>query len=350
MPLAQKARSLPFFNRFEKLAFPGWAYRRRVRVTVSGWIYTGLVFFFGFAAINTGNNLLYLILSVMIGLLVASFWISEMSLSESEITRDPPEIVNAGDEFLVTYRLANHRRFWPNCGIEVSEKLGDKEILAFFALVRPRVTDETYARACLNRRGRYEFGEVLMCTYFPFGMFMKGKSLTIPGSLVVLPSAIPAELDAAAGGDQMGTVLPGSKGMGTELYGFREYVHGDHPHWIDWKASARSNQMLVMETERDSEQSVILDLRVARRRPEPDSLGRENLIRRAYGLARHFIDQGWRVRVQVEDRGVDFGTGLDQLKKIAFFLALFDDRNDPFLGDKLTATQFPAQKIELAEK
>jgi uncharacterized protein (DUF58 family) len=129
------------------------------------------------------------------------------------------------------------------------------------------------------------------------------------------------------------------------LFGFRDYLPGDHPHWIDWKASARSSQMLVRETEQESEQSLIIILKVSLQRPEPDAMDREHLIRQAYGLAKNNIDQGWRVRVQIANQGIDFGSGIEHLKKIAYFLALFDDATEPHPGDRLTPPNFRAREI-----
>jgi hypothetical protein len=70
---------------------------------------TSTIFIFSFAAINTGNNLLYLILAVMISILIASFWLSEMVLNDLNLSRRLPESVFAGEEFSVVYELLNQK-------------------------------------------------------------------------------------------------------------------------------------------------------------------------------------------------------------------------------------------------
>jgi uncharacterized protein (DUF58 family) len=51
------------------------------------------------------------------------------------------------------------------------------------------------------------------------------------------------------------------KGLGSEFFGMRKYVFGDQFRLIDWKASARSQQLIVKEyeTERDVTVMIILD-------------------------------------------------------------------------------------------
>ncbi|MFX0019377.1 MAG: DUF58 domain-containing protein [Promethearchaeota archaeon] len=51
------------------------------------------------------------------------------------------------------------------------------------------------------------------------------------------------------------------KGLGSEFYGMRKYVFGDQFRLIDWKASARSQQLIVKEyeSERDITVMIIVD-------------------------------------------------------------------------------------------
>lgn len=336
---------MPGMKILRKILFPGMLVNRRVRLTASGWLYNGLVLLFGFAAINTQNNLLYLILAVMIGMMLASFWLSEMNLTEIVLSREIPETVSSGEEFMLVYKLKNLRRFWPCAGVEIIEQAGNDRVRVYFSMVRPGAEETAYAAARLSRRGKFEFREFLIQTYFPFGLFEKNKKARLQGQVVVLPSPISGEPETPMSSSLAGVIRPGQKGPGSELFGFREYVPGDHPHWIDWKASARTSQLLVEETERESEQALIISLRVSRNRPEPDSPGREALIRQAFGLAKNYIDQGFRVRLSIDQRGIDFGIGVNHLSTIAFFLALFDDPKEPYPGEDLPPPSFPAQKI-----
>jgi uncharacterized protein (DUF58 family) len=51
------------------------------------------------------------------------------------------------------------------------------------------------------------------------------------------------------------------KGLGSEFYGMRKYVFGDQFRLIDWKASARAQQLIVkeFESERDVTMMIVVD-------------------------------------------------------------------------------------------
>ena len=55
----------------------------------------------GFAAINTGNNLLYLLLGWLLSFIIASGLLSEMTLKRLTVERRPPPRVFAGEPFLM---------------------------------------------------------------------------------------------------------------------------------------------------------------------------------------------------------------------------------------------------------
>src|SRR5512147_2227428 len=63
---------------------------RRLRITREGKYYVGITLGVGFAGINTGNNLLYLLLGLLLALIVISGVLSEMSLRHLRITRRLP--------------------------------------------------------------------------------------------------------------------------------------------------------------------------------------------------------------------------------------------------------------------
>ena len=63
---------------------------RRLKLTREGKYFIGITFGVGFAAINTGNNLLYLLLGMLLSLIVVSGVLSELSLRELTVVRRLP--------------------------------------------------------------------------------------------------------------------------------------------------------------------------------------------------------------------------------------------------------------------
>lgn len=333
----------------KKLSLPGYLVNRQVKITLTGWIYLGLILFFGFASINTGNNLLYLILSVLISLLLASFLLSEMAITELIVSRRIPEAVYADEPFSIIYQAQNQRNFFPSAGITIIETINDNQVSAYFLILQPKTTYPGFAPITLKSRGRVKFNQLLIRTRFPFGFFEKTKKVKIPDELIILPKPLLKDLPFCSAPVKPGVFNYPQKGLGAELFGFRPYLPGDHPHWIDWKASAKSAQILVQETERESEQFLAIILNIPLIRPVPDSPAREKLISQCFGLAKFYIEQGYKVRAQAPNSGVDFGAGLNHLKKIAYFLALFDDPKENFPKEKLSPLNDSCQKILLTE-
>src|SRR5262245_33888588 len=67
-----------------------WRPPRKLQFTREGKYFVGITIGVGFAAINTGNNLLYLLLGMMLSLIIASGIMSELSLRALTVTRQPP--------------------------------------------------------------------------------------------------------------------------------------------------------------------------------------------------------------------------------------------------------------------
>ena len=89
---------------FLRLGKDNWA---RTRPTKEGLTFIALSLFVGFAAINTGNNLLYLTFGIMMSFVVASGVLSMINLSRIDVRLRSP-----GDVFALTpaaYPAANCR-------------------------------------------------------------------------------------------------------------------------------------------------------------------------------------------------------------------------------------------------
>lgn len=115
-----------------------------------------------------------------------------------------------------------------------------------------------------TRRGTRHADYVSMRVWGPLGLGARQVSLAAPLTLTVLPEfrsrrLLPTrlarlhELDGAAA-----TTL---RGPGTEFDSLRDYVRGDDPRDIDWRASARSRDLVVRtwRPERDRHVVVVLD-------------------------------------------------------------------------------------------
>lgn len=79
-----------------------------------------LTLFLGIAAINTGNNLVYMIVAALLSFLLISGFYGKRNLSRLIVDVTFPEEVFARTETLVTVVLVNRRRYLPAFLMRVS--------------------------------------------------------------------------------------------------------------------------------------------------------------------------------------------------------------------------------------
>ncbi|HET9949067.1 MAG TPA: DUF58 domain-containing protein [Longimicrobiales bacterium] len=240
------------------------AWRRRISFTSGGYAFTLGTFAVGFAAMNTGNNLLYLLLGSMLGFLMVSFWLSEQAVRGLEVRRRPPHPVSVGQEIRLVYEVTNAKRVLPSLAVEIGER--GLAATAFVAHVAPGGQATARSTHSFVRRGTYPLGVVTLSTSFPFGLFRKERYLHLPGEIVVWPRTDRRVRDTRAGGGRLpraGLAVRGIASTRGDYRSLRAYRPGDDPRDIHWRSSARSPGPMVREYERDGAETcwICLDTR-----------------------------------------------------------------------------------------
>ncbi len=265
--------------------------KRSIEVTPEGFRFLALVLLLTVAAVNTGNNLLYLILAMMLSLLVLSGMLSEQSLRRVTVVRRLPTRLFAGEETEVRTTVRNRKRWLSSFSLHVrSAGIASLQPVYFFKL-RPEASLTRAVPCRFARRGVYRLPGPRIATRFPFGMF--DKEILLPGEaeIVVYP-AIGRLAEWPAAGAAFGRRDSGRKGSGTSFYALREYRSGDDSRAIHWKTSARQRRLLVQEQEQESDEHLTVILST----PEPDGPV-ENPDRRfeaAVELAATWLWHAWR--------------------------------------------------------
>jgi uncharacterized protein (DUF58 family) len=115
-----------------------------------------------------------------------------------------------------------------------------------------------------TRRGDRRADRVTIRTTGPLGLACRQASLDVPGTLRVLPEFasrrhLPSRLVRLRELDGRAAVQV--RGQGTEFDSLREYVIGDDVRSIDWRATARRNDVVVRtwRPERDRRVLIVLD-------------------------------------------------------------------------------------------
>src|ERR1700733_5230782 len=130
---------------------------RRLSFTREGRIIVILSVGVGFAAINTGNNLLYLLLGWLLSFIIASGILSEMTLKRLSVSRRPPPRIHAGEPFLMEVVIENAKPSRSSFSIEVEDLVGRVPIdkRCYFLKIPAGKTQRTSYRHTFARRGLY---------------------------------------------------------------------------------------------------------------------------------------------------------------------------------------------------
>jgi len=300
---------------------------RRFYFTSGGVAFTAGTLMVGFAAMNTGNNLLYLLLGSMMGFIIVSSWLSEQAIRDLWIERQLPHPVTVGHEMRLAYRVINRKRFLPSLAVEIIEAgLPGK---AFVAHVP--AGGETQARSTNSfvRRGIYPLGTVTLSTSFPFGMFRKERDIEIPGEVVVWPRTDRRVREPSAGAGRLarsGASVRGTRGSRGEYRSLRGYRPGDDPKDIHWKSSARLREPVIREYEQDGAETrwICLDTR-----GEPNEAA-EVAIEMAASLAARATAEHRPFALVAGEAILEPGDGLGQLERALEILARVDfDPGEP---------------------
>jgi len=310
------------------LSFFSWKAPRKLKFTREGKYYVGITLGVGFAAINTGNNLLYLLLGMLISLMLVSGVMSELSLRDLTVTRRLPTRAQVGRAHLVEIEVYNHKKRVPSYAIEVEDlrasQPADKR--CFFLKISPSSAQVAAYRRTPARRGRDRHTGFRIATRFPFGLFEKSREVSSDGELVIYPAVDPVRLPVEERGRMVGGVGTSGRGSSDETYCLRPMRDGDDPRDIYWRKSAILGQTVLRERARETRPDTRLVIDTVKSKDAGDQFSQqfEKRIREVASRAVAHIKRGDGVLVRTtrgeESRG-DRNTGADRILR---FLALLD--------------------------
>lgn len=241
------------------------AYQVDYRLTRDGIIYLIAVFVLVLAAVNTGNNLLFLILACLLAGILVSGVLSRVVLTGIAMKFDLPEHIFAGQPVLAEIELRNEKQIWPSFSLRVLGigKKSATEILTrpvFFPYVSRVSATRQKVELRFPQRGIYRQDAFGIRTRFPFGFFEKTRRVESNMEITVYPPVEPT--------DQFYEVLPllsgemasHFRGRGHELHSLRDYQPTDSGRLVDWKVTAKSGRLMVREFAREDERRVMLVL------------------------------------------------------------------------------------------
>lgn len=316
----------------------------------------------GVGAINTGNNLLYLLLGMMFGLIIVSGILSERVLKEVTLKR-----LEAGDLYAntinrVRFEITNQKRLGASYSLSVQEHesrptrakrrraLGLPEQVPRRRKQRERENDPGGPKALALRipagqkqvataeyvfpqRGLYQYVGLDLITRFPFGFFEKIKPFREAHEVLVYP-AIRTDIGTIVADDaREGEVEQQVEGRDGEFFGLREFRDGDDMRDVHWKASARRGVLVRRLYDRRDNESIAVHLfnwvppgDTSASQRAVDEL--EHAISVTASICAELTQRGHRYSLHTIDETVSEGSGAGQLQSALRALALLSIRRD----------------------
>ncbi|HUM05608.1 MAG TPA: DUF58 domain-containing protein [Terriglobales bacterium] len=323
-------------------------------MTRPGLVYMAITVVIGIAALNTGNNLLYIVVAALLSAILVSGIGSAFVLRNLELEVNLPEHVFAGRPTLARLLLRNASRWLASFSIRVvptkrktlkrwrweAYTLGvprnrppesqwirvpdrrlrrvletpDKPILqqsVYFPFVAPGQELRADLEMSFPQRGRYREKDFGLATRFPFAFLLKTRKVALAREVIVYPSVDPPEEFFEVLPMVTGEFETFVRGRGYDLYRIREYMPEDSARHVDWKATARTGTLKVREFSREDERR----LRIVFDNPLPGVLD-ANTYERAVYLA---ASLGWHF--SHEDVDISYvGPGLEPTSDVFAFL------------------------------
>ena len=242
-------------------------YKMEYRVTREGWIYILGIFLVAVAALNTGNNLLFLILASLIAIILMSGVLSSITLSGVEMRLQLPEHIFAGQPVRSLVEVHNEKLTLPSFSLRVeavrpraSAHAAMLETPVYFPYIPKHDRVQQHVPMTFPRRGIYSQEAFRIVTRFPFGFLQKARRIDLKSEALVYPSVEPKRDFFEILPGMQGALESLAKGRGQDLYALRDYQPRDSSRHVHWKASARLGSLMVREFTREDECRVILVL------------------------------------------------------------------------------------------
>jgi len=305
--------------------------------TSGGGVFFVIIIVVGFAAWNTGNNLLFLVFSLLCSTLFVGWVAARASLRDLNVSARFPDHIFAGEAAPVIVTLRNTKRVLPSFSVLVeargpkadadkSKRRGyAKRLLAYFSYVPHRAAAEQRVEQSFPTRGHVLIDGFELSTRFPFGFFRRRRRLRARNVDIVVypkPEVISDELHLLP--TFAGRLASLRRGAGHDLFSMRDYQPQDDLRHIDWKATARSRRLTVREFTSEDERriTIVLDTRLpAETSADFDGRFEKGVVQTA-SLLKHFIDERAEIRLVLGEEVGPFGSGLEHLYRCLRRLAL----------------------------
>ncbi len=313
-----------------RTALQRWMMKVEYEFTHEGLVYFLVITLIAGAALNTGNNLLFIILANLLAGILLSGILSAIVLSQLELDFSLPEHVFAERPMIARLTVENLKWVFPSFSLTLSARdpqQGKRREVAlpaarqileapvYVPYIPHRSSVTQHVELTFPRRGSYTQDGFRVSTKFPFGLLRKSHEVAARQEILVLPNVQPTaefyEILPLIGGE----IESYLKGRGHDLYAIRDYGESDSARHVDWKATAKAQQLKVREFTREDERRLVLVFDGALAARDPGTLAQfEKGVNFCACLAWHFHE----IDAQMQFLAEGFGTPMAPAGEIIY--------------------------------
>lgn len=215
----------------------------------------------GTAGFNTGQNILYLALSLLLSTLLVSGILSWLNFKGCFWRLSAGRHYRAKQPSPVYLELRNTKRWLPSYSLFfdlAASASGVRKVLPLEGRLDPGKETRLLWEFVPRRRGKDVLVLEGMVSRYPFGFLRKTIKDSYSKDIIVWPARIPYQFSGDKAGRRWLYGNHRRRGEGVELINVRGYKAGDPLRRIHWKASARMSSLQVRETEQEHHQAFSL--------------------------------------------------------------------------------------------
>ena len=286
-----------------------------IKINKAGYIYIAMTILIGFSAVNTGNNLVYIVASALLSYMLVSGIFGRRNILGIDAVLEFPDEVFAGADVPVRVKLVNNRRFMPAFLVKIAANGHE----AFFPFVAVRSHVTRHVPMQFAARGLHRIPVLYLSSVFPFNFFTRYRRLPKDVTVVVFPKPYECPVPNPPGilNKSRGDVCTNTAGFESDLISIRDYVPGDPPKYISWKSTAKTGHIKTKELSAIELQQVFIDF---------DQMDKRNLERTISSithiilkLLRSKIPVGLKIEGEIFKPGLSPGHKTTILTKLALY-------------------------------
>lgn len=237
--------------------------KRLFKLTREGRVFVLATLGVGVAAVNTANNLLFLVLGLLLSMLLTSGVLSDLVLLRLRVSRARRARVFAGTPAYFGIDVRNEKSSLRSISFEIVDHAEGHEPARGYVLeLAAGESKEIIVAHTFPKRGAVKLEGIEASTRYPFDIIEKGDVYAAPEELIVYPRLLESDPSLAAN-EAFGELVLRAAARGADVVGLREIVAGEHVRDVHAARSAALGRLV--RRERAAEGSRAIDVEIETR-------------------------------------------------------------------------------------